>query len=364
MRGNGSSGNGTQRLLHFPLVAFDQIGLTTDRRYLVKNLIPKEALIVVWGPPKCGKSFFVSDIAFHISLGWPYRDRRVEPGTVVYITCEGQSGFPARVAAFRQERMSEEIDPPPFHLLPTRLDLVGEIDVLIHDIIEQLGGPHCSLIVIDTLNRSLAGSESKDEDMSAYVQACDKLREMFHCSVVVMHHCGINGERPRGHTSLSGAADAQIAIKRNEQNQIIATIEYMKDGPEGDEFASTLLTIAVGFDEDGEEITSCVIEPVESHIPQAVSKAKKTKTATTAGGKIAADTLRKTIAEAGHSPPASNHIPQSATVVSLVMWRNYHYLALGDDMPAATKRQDFYRARQSLQAAGIIKIHGDYVWMV
>jgi len=26
----------------------------------------------------------------------------------------------------------------------------------------------------------------------------------------VIHHCGINGDRPRGHTSLTGAADAQI----------------------------------------------------------------------------------------------------------------------------------------------------------
>ncbi len=38
----------------FKLVRFDQIQLPTDPAYLVKGLIPREGLCVVWGPPKCG----------------------------------------------------------------------------------------------------------------------------------------------------------------------------------------------------------------------------------------------------------------------------------------------------------------------
>ena len=68
--------------------------------------------------------------------------------------------------------------------------------------------------------------------------------------------------RPRGHTSLTGAADAQIAIKRDDARTITATVEWMKDGPEGDEIFSRLTALCepadvvgysrmVGADEEG-----------------------------------------------------------------------------------------------------------------
>ena len=34
-------------------------------------------------------------------------------------------------------------------------------------------------VVIDTLNRSLAGSESDDKDMAAYIRAADATRDTF-----------------------------------------------------------------------------------------------------------------------------------------------------------------------------------------
>ena len=46
------------------LVAFDEITLGTGRGYLVKGLIPRTGLTVIWGPPKSGKSFWTFDIAW------------------------------------------------------------------------------------------------------------------------------------------------------------------------------------------------------------------------------------------------------------------------------------------------------------
>ena len=56
-------------------------------------------------------------------------------------------------------------------------------------------GPAC--IVIDTVNRSLAGSESDDRDMGAYIKAADYLRDAFGCLVLLVHHCGVDASRPR-----------------------------------------------------------------------------------------------------------------------------------------------------------------------
>jgi RecA-family ATPase len=198
----------------FTLLDASELRLNKAAAYLVKHIIPAQGLIVVWGPPKCGKSFWILDVVFHIALDWEYRGRRVKTGLVIYIGCEGEFAVPARVEAFRQEKIRGPIDPDKFKLILTSLDLVGEVNRLIDDIAAQLGDRTPAIIVVDTLNRSLAGSESSDEDMGNYVKAADLVREKFKCAVAIIHHCGYNDSHPRGHTSLAGAADAQIAVKR------------------------------------------------------------------------------------------------------------------------------------------------------
>jgi hypothetical protein len=50
--------------LQFLLTAFEDIRLDTERRgYLVKGLIATTGLAVIWGPPKCGKSFWRQTLA-------------------------------------------------------------------------------------------------------------------------------------------------------------------------------------------------------------------------------------------------------------------------------------------------------------
>jgi hypothetical protein len=245
------------------LVPFDQIELDRAPACLVKNLIPREGLTVIWGPPKCGKSFWTFDLMMHIALGRDYRGRRVQQGPVVYVACEGGHGFRARIAAFRQ-RSIENGGAPPFFLVPARLALVEERDDLIAGIRQELGDIKPAAIVIDTLNRSLTGSENSDEDMSNFVKAADTIHEAFLCAVVIVHHCGTEGTRPRGHTSLSGAVEAQIAVKRDADSQVVVKVDYMKDGPEGDDIFSRLEVVEVGTDQDGDPITSCIIVPVDA----------------------------------------------------------------------------------------------------
>ncbi len=258
----------------FKLVRFDQIKLPTDPAYLVKGLIPREGLCVVWGPPKCGKSFWTYDVAMHIACGWEYRGRKVKRGPVVYIACEGERGLGARTEAYRQKKAPVDAY---FYLLTTRLDLAAEYETLIADIAAQVERPVA--VVIDTLNRSLRGSESSDEDMSDYLRAADAIREAFSCTIVIIHHCGIEGSRPRGHTSLTGACDAQIAVKKDRDGIVTCLVEYMKDGPEGDEICSRLEVMEVGVDEDGDPISSCIIveaEPVEKTTTTKLTKNQET----------------------------------------------------------------------------------------
>jgi hypothetical protein len=343
-------------LVAFPLVSFANITLDTDRRgYLVKGLLPSRGLAVIWGPPKCGKSFWATDLGLHIALGREYRGRRVQQATVVYIALEGRHGLPARIEAFKQHH---DVKSAPFYLLTTPLDLSAKADALIASIEAQLGNTKPGAIVIDTLNRSLVGSESKDEDMARYLAAAGKIEEKFGCLVAIVHHCGIDATRPRGHTSLSGAVEVQLAVKRGAEREVIATVELAKDFPEGAEIFSRLEQVDVGTDPDGDKITSIVVLAADATTQ--LKQHRKVKGAK----KVALELLQKAIGEAGSIPSTSNHIPPNTRTISIETWRTYAYQGTITESDKPDSRQKaFVRAAKQLKEADLIGIWGDYVWI-
>jgi hypothetical protein len=119
----------------------------------------------------------------------------------------------------------------------------------------------------------LRGSENDTKDMAAYIAAADAIRETFDCVVVIVHHCGIDGNRPRGSTALSGAADAQLSVTRDASDSIIVEVEFLKDGAAGEIIASRLKPVDVGKDVDGETISSCVVTPAD--VPKIIDAGPK-----------------------------------------------------------------------------------------
>src|SRR5262249_33869469 len=89
--------NGAAPPVRFKLVPFDRITVEKTRPYLIREVIPREGIVLIWGSPKSGKSFWALDAVLHVALGWEYRGRRVSPGGVVYVACEGERGLGARI---------------------------------------------------------------------------------------------------------------------------------------------------------------------------------------------------------------------------------------------------------------------------
>lgn len=235
------------------------------------------------------------------------------------------------------------------------MSLVADQLALIAAILEQSLAP--AAVVIDTLNRSLAGSESDDRDMAAYVKAADAIRDAFNCAVVIVHHCGHEGTRPRGHSSLMGALDAQVAVTRDAADKIIATVELMKDAPQGESFASRLQVVELGMDDDGDKITSCVVEAADGE-STGDRRTKLTKTA-----KIALSALNEAIGDCGEIPPASNQIPNGVKTVTIAQWRTYAYMrgiCTSDD--DNSRRKAFQRATEALIAAQQAAVWNNLVW--
>ena len=339
----------------FRLRCFDEITIGTDRPYLVKGIIPRTGLVVVWGPPKCGKSFWTFDFVMHVALGWEYRGRRVHQGPVVYLALEGGKGFEGRIEAFRQLYLQETPDRVPFYLIADPINLAKDHADLIGCIRLQACPP--AAVVIDTLNRSLVGSESDDKDMAAYIRAADAIRGAFDCVVIVVHHCGIDATRPRGHTSLGGAVDAQLAVKRDTADNIVVTVELMKDGPEGETLLSRLEAVEVGHDADGEMMTSCAIVPGEDTAAKPDAKRKLSDRQ-----RLALDALADCAVEQGKPPPATFGLPTGLLAVSVAAWRDAMISRGIIDKDAKNPREDFRRVKNSLQVRREIGIRDELVW--
>jgi hypothetical protein len=196
--------------------------------------------------------------------------------------------------------------------------------------------------------------------MAAYIRAADAIRDAFSCAVVVVHHCGVDGTRPRGHTSLPGAVDAQLAVKRDGANNVIVTVEFMKDGPEDDAVFSRLEPVNIGLDDDGEPITSCIVGEADGE-RQTRAKSRDEKK----GGVLTAfRALKQAIEVCGAPAEASDHIPSEARVVSVDEWRQYCYSVgiSASDNPRA-KQMAFQRAYNKLLADGEVKIWNGHVWI-
>jgi hypothetical protein len=199
--------------------------------------------------------------------------------------------------------------------------------------------------------------------MSAYVRATDAVREAFQCSVIIIHHCEHNAERPRGHTALMGAADAMLAVRRGDAGQILVTIDKMNDGEAGEVFASRLESITVGRDEDGGPITSCVVEPVELDTATRQSKPPRLSHSE----QIAFKALQYAIAEAGMAAPGSNHIPQGNHVrdVTVEQWNTYARLrGISDSKETKVRNQAFKRAKEGLLAKQKAGCWEQWVWPI
>lgn len=348
----------------FQLIPFDDLCLQVlpGRQGLVKGLLPRAGLAVVWGAPKSGKSFWSMDLGLHVAAGWTYRDRPVEQAVVVYCALEGAEGFALRLKAFLKHHTSEPDardpgDDLPFYLLMTKLNLIADADALVASIAMQLSDETPGLIVVDTLNRSLAGSESKDEDMAAFLAAVGKLEQRFNCLVLVIHHSGVDSTRPRGHTSLTAAADVQISVKRGGADEVIATLEFAKDMPEGAEIVSRLHSVRIGTDDDGDPITSCVVVPADPTAPRPNTTRKLSDRQ-----RLALDAFDECAARVGKPAPLSLELPAGIIAVPSEAWREELYVRSVLDRDAASPREDYRRLRNSLQARRLIGVRDDLVW--
>jgi hypothetical protein len=354
---------GQHKPIKFRLVGLDDLKSPSTAEYLVKGWFPRKGLVEVWGPPKCGKSFWIFTVMLHVAMGREYRGCRVHQNEIVYLALEGQAGFVNRRDAFYQECLSPGETVPAFKLCGATLDLIKDRQQLIADIRRQSSSPGC--IIIDTMNRSLAGSENKDVDMAAYIRAADALQKAFNCLVVIIHHCGIDESRPRGHSSQTGAVDVQISVKKDASGIMTTTVELAKDMAEGATLQSRLKVVDLGLDQDGDPITSCVCVSASGSAGAQLTKRSKL----TDNQRRFMDILQIAIIETPADLKGTAVVPPGQQAVTRDMLNRYcvskGWVAKGETKEEqARARAKISEMLNTLAGKAVIGLSEHYVWKV
>ncbi|MGH8302828.1 MAG: AAA family ATPase, partial [Steroidobacteraceae bacterium] len=179
-----------------------------------------------------------------------------------------------RVAAWRKRHGMTGRDDTPFAAITSSIDLCHAESTDINELIDTIRAqmPNTVLIVIDTVSRALAGgNENAPDDMGALVASLDRLRDALGCHVCAVHHVGKDASRgSRGHSLLHCGVDTEILVTREAGSGIAtATITKQRDGIAGGQIAFRLLSVELGQDQDGDPVTSCIVEPAEGSAPAA-----------------------------------------------------------------------------------------------
>lgn len=345
---------------------FDDIEAALTDSYLVKGVIARESMSVIYGPSNSGKTFFSLDMAYHIAIGATWRGHRVSQAAVLYLAAEGGRGVANRIVALKQEHGVCDV---PLALKRAGLDLLHD-QADLQTVYELARGVQARkpglplLIVIDTLSRVMAGGdENSAADMTALIRNIDAIRAATGAHVMLVHHTGKDTARgARGHSSLRAATDTEIEVQNSEDEEgaqhRAAMVTKQRDYSGGETFAFTLKTVLLGEDQDGDEVTSCVVETADAEEFRAAKKAKKG-----IGGnqKLVLEAFDQIAAEIGKPNPGGIGMPEPGAFICVPM-DELRTASMGK-FAAEQKRGAWRDAWKALsEDRGILKSSLDLVW--
>jgi hypothetical protein len=245
-----------------------ELRATPPPSFMVADYLIENSFAVLYGAPATFKSFLAIDWALSIAHGIDWNGRPTSQGAVVYLAMEGQSGIAVRAEAWHRDRQLDD-DGVPFYAVTTPIGMAMEdapdVLQLRHAIEETLGGVSPDLIVVDTLARSFAGSgadENSATDMGMFIRSCDLMKEWFDCTVLAVHHSGKDSDKGlRGSSSLLGAVDTSVAIKRTEGTQsVVVKVAKQKDVQEAEPIALNAREVRFVQDAFAQEQSSLVLD--------------------------------------------------------------------------------------------------------
>tara|TARA_A100001515_G_scaffold36745_1_gene28885 strand:+ start:16965 stop:18788 length:1824 start_codon:yes stop_codon:yes gene_type:complete len=205
--------------------------------WLINDVCEKESVIAIFGQAKAGKSFITVDMAACIALGKEWHGHKAHQAPVVYLAGEGIRNISRRFLAWSKINKAD-IHQAPLMISSRGARLLDDKDhQLLKDTIsateDQYGD--IGMIIVDTLARNFGGgNENSTEDMNAFIERIDDLKDTFKSCISIVHHTGHNsGTRARGSSVLPAAVDAEYKVVRKDVSEemfVTFSQTLIKDG--------------------------------------------------------------------------------------------------------------------------------------
>ena len=245
--------------------------------YLVKRWLDRSGTSVIYGESNIGKSFFVLEMCYCIAAGIPWYQYRTQQGPVAYLALEGGLGMNNRLYALQQKYQCKDV---PLAVRRAPLDMLNSeedlqiLAAMIQEIEANYG--KLAMIVIDTLSRALAGGdENSSTDMGRMVKIKDALAEQTGAHVCLIHHSGKDASRgARGHSLLRAAVSTEIELTKMDGISF-ATATKQRDQEPAEPFAFTLDSVELGYDQDGDAVTTAVVRAASAEDAQEARQKKR-----------------------------------------------------------------------------------------
>jgi RecA-family ATPase len=237
--------------------------------WLVKGILQKNELSLVYGPSGQRKSFVVLDMAIHISNGIDWRGHKVKDKvTVLYLAGEGYQGINNRLVAASKK-----------HNLPFDNIYISKAsgNLLDKEEMEKLSAAIETFnqpvwLIVDTLHRNFGnGDENSAKDIAVLLQNIDKYIKPTGCTTTLVHHTGHDQSRERGSSSIMAALDTKIKVV-TEKNITSIKSEKQKDGEAFEDINLEGVTVILGEDEDEDLITSLALVDTDKEIEEKSTK--------------------------------------------------------------------------------------------
>ena len=319
--------------------------------WLVKDWLERDTTAALIAEPGRGKSFAALDMACCVALGKDWHGIPTKQAPVLFLAGEGRAAMVRRACAWGI--VYDDLSAAPLHLSSGAVAL-NDADALaiMQGEIDAMPEPP-GLLIVDTLQRGLAGDENGATDMNAFISALDTLRSRYHCAILVIHHPSkaTPGE-PRGHSALKGAIDAMATLEAREGGVIVLVNSKQRGADLARPLAFKFRTVELPpawDDADGNPTESAVLSPCK--IPNAPARPEKGL-----GDKqrLALSILKRLQAEHERNLDQGGRDTKAAKV-ELSTWR----AAVKEE--AGVNTQNFSRLAKGLENKGLITIDGAFV---
>jgi hypothetical protein len=352
---------------------------------IIRGLLHRGSLTLFYGPPKSGKSFLVTGAFLAIAaddkewMGHPI----VRSGPVLYVACEGHAGFWKRLRAAAMSRgWNGNTFPKNFVLATGRPHLIRlndkthaaapcPDDVLAAVAQAKAKGYSPIAVAIDTVFRSIgAGNVNASDHMNAYLAALATITDQD-IALAAVHHETKAGGTPAGSVTLIGGADTIVATTNLDDGTHSWHVEAAKDDAvtEPRKFRLSVIN-KVGTDPDGEEVSSCFVEPIAGPVAKSKTKDDPWRKQSLRSLRQA---LMNVLADQGKNmKPWANGPTVRAVDIEIIRPEFYRSYPAAEATDAADKaqarRKAFKRAIDDARAANLIgswDVEGvTYVWLI